>query len=440
MANNIIVTISGGGTATLQATDNTTYMTPAHQIVRSDGTVPLKPVAEDAAHSSGDVGLMMLGVRNATAADLSAGNTDGDYEPFQVDASGRVWVNAGAVTPGTAATSLGKAEDAAHSSSDVGVMMLAVRNATATDLSAGNTDGDYEPLQVDANGCLHVIAKIAATQTLATVTNLATIGTSITPGGGAAHLGKAEDAAHTSGDTGVFTLAVRNDTHTNGLSGTDGDYTPFATDSTGKLGIRGTFAEDAASTSGDLGVFTLCVRNDSDANLTNTDLDYTATAVDIAGRTKVNMVEERVVLDVTPTCDTSAYTAGDVLFDTITCGTVARRNGDVVVLESVTILDEDDQTAAAMTLYFFDSNNSLGTINGAPNISDANARKLLGWVPVASGDWVDVGGAKIACVRGINLTMKTDAASQIIYVAATCAGTPTQTASGIKLKLAFKRS
>lgn len=63
-----------------------------------------------------------------------------------------------AVIPGTGATNLGKAEDAAHTTADVGVMLLAVRKATAADLSAGNTDGDYEPLEVDANGRLHVIA------------------------------------------------------------------------------------------------------------------------------------------------------------------------------------------------------------------------------------------------------------------------------------------
>lgn len=56
------------------------------------------------------------------------------------------------LTPGTAAANLGKAEDAAHATGDTGVMMLGVRRATATDLSAGATDGDYEPYQVDANG------------------------------------------------------------------------------------------------------------------------------------------------------------------------------------------------------------------------------------------------------------------------------------------------
>ena len=60
----------------------------------------------------------------------------------------------GTITPGTAATSLGKAEDAAHASADVGVMALAVRRNTAS--TTTDADGDYAPLIVDTNGRLHV--------------------------------------------------------------------------------------------------------------------------------------------------------------------------------------------------------------------------------------------------------------------------------------------
>jgi hypothetical protein len=60
----------------------------------------------------------------------------------------------GAITPGTGSTNLGKAEDAAHSSGDVGVMSLAVRNDTLGALAG--TDGDYAPLQVNSSGALHV--------------------------------------------------------------------------------------------------------------------------------------------------------------------------------------------------------------------------------------------------------------------------------------------
>lgn len=60
------------------------------------------------------------------------------------------------VTPGTAAANLGKAEDAAHASGDVGVMALGVRASTPTDRSAGATDGDYEPFGVNEVGALWV--------------------------------------------------------------------------------------------------------------------------------------------------------------------------------------------------------------------------------------------------------------------------------------------
>lgn len=59
--------------------------------------------------------------------------------------------------------------------------------------------------------------------------------TSVVPGTGATNLGKAEDAAHASGDVGVEMLAVRVDTPNVALAGTDADYTPVAVSSTGAL-------------------------------------------------------------------------------------------------------------------------------------------------------------------------------------------------------------
>ena len=62
-------------------------------------------------------------------------------------------VDVTSIVPGTGSTNLGKAEDAAHSSGDVGVMPLAVRN---DDIAAlGGADGDYAPLQVNAAGALY---------------------------------------------------------------------------------------------------------------------------------------------------------------------------------------------------------------------------------------------------------------------------------------------
>jgi len=57
------------------------------------------------------------------------------------------------VIPGTGASNLGKSEDAAHSSGDVGVPAMTVRQNTAAAL--GGSDGDYQPLITDSSGRLH---------------------------------------------------------------------------------------------------------------------------------------------------------------------------------------------------------------------------------------------------------------------------------------------
>lgn len=65
-------------------------------------------------------------------------------------------VSEGAIVPGTGATNLGKAEDAAHVSGDTGVLLLSVRKNTAA--ATSDTDADYQPLITDTNGRLHTVA------------------------------------------------------------------------------------------------------------------------------------------------------------------------------------------------------------------------------------------------------------------------------------------
>lgn len=100
------------------------------------------------------------------------------------------------------------AEDSAHSSGDLGVQMLAVRNDAGTSLVSA--DGDYSPFSLDANGALRVSG-------------------SFTPGDN-----KNEDAAHSSGDTGSYILSVRQDVLASSTSA-DGDYQSFKTDALGRL-------------------------------------------------------------------------------------------------------------------------------------------------------------------------------------------------------------
>jgi len=72
--------------------------------------------------------------------------------------------------------------------------------------------------------------------TVTTCTSVGSITTSIVPGVGATHLGKAEDAVAASGDTGVAILGVRKDTFTaTATTSANGDYSQISTDKHGAV-------------------------------------------------------------------------------------------------------------------------------------------------------------------------------------------------------------
>jgi hypothetical protein len=75
----------------------------------------------------------------------------------------------------------------------------------------------------------------------ASISTVGSITTSVTPGTGASNLGKAEDAAHVSGDVGVMALTVRSDTAA-ATAGTTGDYQPQITDNLGLTWMREYYA------------------------------------------------------------------------------------------------------------------------------------------------------------------------------------------------------
>lgn len=125
------------------------------------------------------------------------------------------------ISPGTGASNLGKAEDSAHTTGDVGVMVLAVRNDSGSVLAG--TTGDYIPFTTDATGALRVVG-----------------------GGGGSQY--AEDAAHANADLGTMALSVRRDTAST-TTGADGDYSPLLTDANGRLHCNAVIADGKLGTS-----------------------------------------------------------------------------------------------------------------------------------------------------------------------------------------------
>jgi hypothetical protein len=107
-------------------------------------------------------------------------------------------VDVTSVTPGTGASNLGKAEDSGHTSGDVGVMALGVRQDSGGAIAGA--DGDYTPFQVDSSGNLRVNVAAGAAS-----------GTEYT-----------EDDAAAANPSGPANLLVRQDTPA-GVVSTDGD-------------------------------------------------------------------------------------------------------------------------------------------------------------------------------------------------------------------------
>lgn len=119
-----------------------------------------------------------------------------------------------------------------------------------------------------------------------TIGSIAAITTSVTPGTGAANLGKAEDAPHASGDVGVMVLGIRSDTAASPVSA-DGDYHPLTFDGSGFLRVRqqGTNAHDSAASTNPMMISGIAETpaDTAPTNQVSADGDQTSLAVDRDG-------------------------------------------------------------------------------------------------------------------------------------------------------------
>lgn len=133
------------------------------------------------------------------------------------------------------------------------------------------------------------------------------------------------------------------------------------------------------------------------------------------------------ILTVVPVLDTNAYAAGDIIAATTAINGVGGAGGQARRLKSVSILDKADQAACAMNLILLRSNVSIGTINSAPSISDANADYIEGIIPINASDWVDLGGSKrvdkTSTDVGLPLGVRGDSSNKA-YFAIVAVGTP----------------
>jgi hypothetical protein len=242
--------------------------------------------AVDAAAGATDTGVVGLAIRDDGLSALGA--AEGDYVPHRVDANGALWTHDDALDACVSGSELQVDIVAALPAGTNNIGDVDILSIAAGDNNIGNVDvvslpalpagtnniGDVDVLTVPAdpfgvNADAAVAAGAAgsiqaklrrATQGLEDLKSLIVLaaGTNnigdvdvltVVPGTGATNLGKAEDAAHTSGDTGVYALAVRDDAPA-AHSGTDGDYESLHVNAEGGLWVTNT-----PSTAGGLTIF-----------------------------------------------------------------------------------------------------------------------------------------------------------------------------------------
>jgi hypothetical protein len=144
------------------------------------------------------------------------------------------------------------------------------------------------------------------------------------------------------------------------------------------------------------------------------------------------------LIDVTLSSFAGQLADNDVIAATEEIQHAFRAKNQTRMLRTITLLDEDDP-AQDIDLIFLNANSSVGAEDAAFSLTDAAARTVIGYVSVVIANYIDTGGSVLAYKTDLALPMKSAADSTSLYVAAVCrSGTPTYTASGLKLRLGFE--
>lgn len=149
---------------------------------------------------------------------------------------------------------------------------------------------------------------------------------------------------------------------------------------------------------------------------------------------------ERISVRVTPTIDTSAYSANDVVGTKFELPYAARYPNGTGIIESVRVVDESEQGAELDIMIFSEDFTEL-TDNEAEDLTDADAAKLVGVINISAASYEDVGGASVATKTDVNLPYKCRGAwatdgGKSLYGQLITGGTPTYgAADDLKLEV-----
>jgi hypothetical protein len=309
--------------------------------------------------------------------------------PAGTNAIGKLAANSGvdigdvdvtSVTPGTTASSLGKAEDAGHSSGDVGVMALAVRSDS--DASLCGTDLDYTPLQTDANGYLKVNIKAGAGSggTAATDDAAFTAGS----GSGTPAMGFFSADTVDAGDVGVLAM--------------DASRRLLVSIEADNVGIGGgtQYTEDAAAAADPVGPMNIAVRADTLGAVTSTDGDNIALRSTNKGELYVKQT------DAVPITDNSGSLTIDNAALSVTGGGVEASALRVTIANDSTGVLSIDDNGGSLTVDSSTLTTIAGAVSGTEMQVDVVASLPAGTNAIgklASNTGVTIGAVEIAAAQ-----------------------------------------
>jgi len=153
--------------------------------------------------------------------------------------------------------------------------------------------------------------------------------------------------------------------------------------------------------------------------------------------------KSKIVL-ATPTLDTSAYASGDRVGSIMEFVGAMDTSSDTGNILSITILDRAALTAALTLLLFKDLPTIASADNAALNITDAEMDKCIGWIPIATADYISATAATIATVRNVNLLVgavksQTNPTGTSLFGVLRTTGTPTYAANSLTVSLCIKQ-
>ena len=129
---------------------------------------------------------------------------------------------------------------------------------------------------------------------------------------------------------------------------------------------------------------------------------------------------------------TTAYTANDAVGQLIKLDGAARGPIGCGAIVSVTVIDLSDQ-GAALALAIFDNIFTPTADNSAMAVSDADAVKCIGQLPILTTDYTDFGGFKIATV--MNQWLGYQCVDGNLYAQLLTTGTPTYAVGELYLRV-----